>query len=107
LCPRGIYRVDPRGHDKTVPTLPGFFATSREKFLWGGIMWNDPIVEETRALREAYMKKFDYNLDAVFADLKAKEQTHPERMKHLQPHWLDRGSDNNFSQSRAETSAVG
>ena len=47
-------------------------------------MWNDPIVEETRAIREAYLKKFDYDLEAVFADLKAKEQVHPERMIHLQ-----------------------
>lgn len=47
-------------------------------------MWNDPIVEETRAIREVYLKKFDYDLGAVFADLKAKEHSHPERMTHLQ-----------------------
>lgn len=47
-------------------------------------MWNDPIVEETRAIREAYLKKFDYDLGAIFVDLKAKEQAHPERMTHLQ-----------------------
>lgn len=50
--------------------------------------------------------KFDYNLDAVFADLKAKEQTHPERMTHLQRRRPDRVGDNNFSQSRSEMSAV-
>lgn len=69
-------------------------------------MWNDPIVEETRAIREAYLKKFDYDLDAVFADLKAKEQTHPERMTHLQGRRLDSVGDNNSYQSRSKMSAI-
>ncbi len=32
-------------------------------------MWNDPIVEEIRAIRDSYAKQFDYNLDAIFHDL--------------------------------------
>ena len=36
-------------------------------------MWKDPIVEEVRAIREAYAKQFDYDLEAIFRDLKEKE----------------------------------
>lgn len=28
-------------------------------------MWNDPIVKEVRAAREALMQKFDYDLDRM------------------------------------------
>ncbi|ETX05644.1 MAG: hypothetical protein ETSY2_21750 [Candidatus Entotheonella gemina] len=35
--------------------------------------WQDPIVEEVRKARDAYAKKFNYDLDAIFRDLKAKE----------------------------------
>ena len=34
---------------------------------------DDPIVEEIRRIREEHAKKFDYDLDAIFADLKARE----------------------------------
>ena len=34
---------------------------------------DDPIVEEVRRIREEHAKKFDYNLDVIFADLKARE----------------------------------
>jgi hypothetical protein len=34
----------------------------------------DEIVEEVRAVREAYAARFDYDLAKIFADLKAKEQ---------------------------------
>jgi len=37
-------------------------------------MWKDPIVEEVRRARDAYAAKFNYDLDAIVADLKAKEQ---------------------------------
>ena len=36
--------------------------------------WKDPIVEEVRRVRDAYAKQFNYDLDAIFRDLKAKEQ---------------------------------
>lgn len=36
--------------------------------------WEDPIVEEIRRVRDAYAKQFDYDLDAIYRDLKAKEQ---------------------------------
>ncbi len=36
-------------------------------------MWHDPVVEEVRAIREAYSKRFNYDLDAIAADLRKKE----------------------------------
>ena len=36
-------------------------------------MWRDPIVEEVRAIRDAYAKAFDYDLDAIFNDLKKQQ----------------------------------
>ncbi len=36
-------------------------------------MWRDPIVEEVRARRDSYAKKFNYALDAIYHDLKELE----------------------------------
>jgi hypothetical protein len=36
-------------------------------------MWRDPIVEEVRAIRDSYAKKFNYNLDVIYHDLKKLE----------------------------------
>jgi hypothetical protein len=36
--------------------------------------WNDPIVDEVRKARDAYAKRFNYDLDAIFRDLKDKER---------------------------------
>jgi len=32
-------------------------------------MWQDPIVTETRALREQYAKQFNHDADAIFEDI--------------------------------------
>jgi hypothetical protein len=45
----------------------------------------DEIVEEVRAAREAYAAQFDFDLTAMFEDLKKKEQEHPERLAQLRP----------------------
>ena len=37
-------------------------------------MWNDPIVEETRRLRDEYAAQFGYDLEALFRDLKEQER---------------------------------
>lgn len=37
-------------------------------------MWNDPIVEEVRAVRNAHAKKFNYDLKAIAADLKRQQK---------------------------------
>lgn len=32
-------------------------------------MWTDPIVSETRLLREQFAKQFGHNADAIFSDI--------------------------------------
>lgn len=51
--------------------------------------WNDEIVEEVRAVREAYAAQFDYDLERIFEDLKNKEEEDPTpraNLKPLKPH---------------------
>jgi hypothetical protein len=48
-------------------------------------MWKDPIVTETRALRDECARQFNYNADAIFEDLMAKQATHLERVISLPP----------------------
>jgi len=48
-------------------------------------MWKDEIVEETRREREAYAAKFDYNLEAIYNDLRAKEQAGGRKVISLPP----------------------
>jgi hypothetical protein len=35
---------------------------------------NDPIVEEVRRARDAYAARFNYDLDAIFRDIKEREK---------------------------------
>ncbi len=35
---------------------------------------SDPIVDEVRAVRDAHAARFDYDLDKIFADIKARQQ---------------------------------
>ena len=37
-------------------------------------MWNDSIVEEIRKVREEHAEKFNFNLDAIYQDLKKREK---------------------------------
>lgn len=37
-------------------------------------MWRDTIVDETRKAREEYAARFDYDLEAIYRDLKEKEE---------------------------------
>ena len=43
-------------------------------------MWKDEIVEKVRRYREEYASQFDYNLEAMFEDLKKREQQHSEKL---------------------------
>ena len=43
-------------------------------------MWKDEIVEETRHRRDAYVAKFNYNLEAIYRDLKKREQQSGRRV---------------------------
>ncbi len=38
-------------------------------------MWRDPIVEEVRKIRETHARKFNYDLHAIFRDIKEREKT--------------------------------
>ena len=35
---------------------------------------NDPIVDEVRQIRDAHAARFNYDLDAIFRDIKEQEQ---------------------------------
>lgn len=48
-------------------------------------MWQDPIIAETRTLRDEYVRQFNYDADAIFEDLMAKQATHPERTVSFPP----------------------
>lgn len=37
-------------------------------------MWEDPIVAEVRKVREAHAARFNYDLKAIYQDLKQQEQ---------------------------------
>lgn len=37
-------------------------------------MWTDPIVDEIRRDREAYAAKFNFDLEAIYQDIKRQEQ---------------------------------
>jgi hypothetical protein len=37
-------------------------------------MWEDPIVEEIRKVREEHASRFNYDLDAIFQDLQRMQQ---------------------------------
>jgi hypothetical protein len=47
--------------------------------------WKDEIVEEVRAVRDAYAVHFNYDLERMLEDLKAKEARHPELLAKLSP----------------------
>jgi hypothetical protein len=43
-------------------------------------MWKDEIVEETRKAREEYAAKFNYDLEAIYIDLKKWEEQTPQNL---------------------------
>ncbi len=43
-------------------------------------MWTDEIVEEIHRIREEYAKSFNYDLDAIFADLRKRKQKAAEKL---------------------------
>ena len=46
-------------------------------------MYRDEIVEEIHKYREEYAKSFNYDLNAIFQDLKKKQAAHPEKIAKL------------------------
>ncbi len=43
-------------------------------------MWEDPIVSEVRAVREELARKFDFDLGAIFADLRKRQSALGSRL---------------------------
>jgi hypothetical protein len=50
---------------------------------------NDPIVEEIRKHRDNHAKKFNYNLDAICADLMERQKSSGHRLVRLKPRRLN------------------
>jgi len=48
-------------------------------------MQNDPVVDEIRRIRHAYAKRFGFDLRAMVADLRRKEQEHPDQLLSFEP----------------------
>lgn len=58
-------------------------------------MWKDEILEEIYEYREEYARSFDYNLDAIFRDLRKKQNAHQQRVVTLP---IKRKSNTSFEQ---------
>jgi hypothetical protein len=48
-------------------------------------MWNDPIVEETRRLRDELASRFDYDLEALSRYLRERDAADPRPVVDLPP----------------------
>jgi len=53
-------------------------------------MWQDPIIKETRERREQYAAQFKYDVDAIFDDIRTRQEeserkrvAFPSRKPHL------------------------
>jgi hypothetical protein len=48
-------------------------------------MWEDPVVKDTRELRNEYAHKFNGDIEAMFQDILRRQQEHSERLVSLPP----------------------
>jgi hypothetical protein len=48
-------------------------------------MWKDPIVEEVRRVRNEHAARFNYDLKAIYRDLKEQERTSGRRHVRFEP----------------------
>lgn len=48
-------------------------------------MWNDPIVDEVRRIREEHAARFDYDLERIFQDLQEQERQGGHKVVSLPP----------------------
>ncbi len=48
-------------------------------------MWNDPIVDEVRKVREEHAARFDYDLKRIFQDIKEREEKSGHKVVSLPP----------------------
>jgi hypothetical protein len=47
--------------------------------------WKDEIVEEVRTAREAYARRFNFDLDAIFEDLKQRQASSGRKVVSFPP----------------------
>ncbi len=52
-------------------------------------MFKDPVVEEVRQLRDEYAKQFNYDLEAIYRDLKEQEKKGGRKYVLLPPRRLN------------------
>lgn len=43
-------------------------------------MWEDPIVAEVRRIREQLSERFDFDVKAIFADMRKRQKAHEDRL---------------------------
>ena len=48
-------------------------------------MWKDPIVEEIRKVRDEHAAKFNYDLDAIIADVREQQRKSGRKVVSLPP----------------------
>lgn len=48
-------------------------------------MWNDPIVEEVRKIRDAHAREFNYDLHAICEDIRKQERRSRRKLVTLPP----------------------
>jgi len=48
-------------------------------------MWKDEIVEEVRKVRDEYAAKFNYDIDAIYKDIKKQEKQTARKVVSLPP----------------------
>ncbi len=48
-------------------------------------MWKNEIVEEVRKVRDEYAAKFNYDLDAIYEDIKKQEKQSRRKVVSLSP----------------------
>ena len=53
-------------------------------------MWEDPIVEEVRKVREAHAAQFNFELRAIYRDLKEQERKSGKAFVSYQPRRVQR-----------------
>jgi hypothetical protein len=50
---------------------------------------NDPIVDEVRQVRDSHAARFNYDLDAIFRDIKEQEKRSGRKFISIPPHRLE------------------
>lgn len=51
--------------------------------LWGSNMWQDPIIEQIHKIRQEHARKFNYDLRAIYDDLKQREKKSKQKKASL------------------------